>query len=154
MGKSCFIGITKYLLESPMSKQNQTQILSRCEKVWNYYTPISSSLLVYVLHSRYIIKEKAVEISKMPMTESLTCDTFVGFFGDFTPPTLDLIFCHLTCCVVFVFVVLSLFFVGCSTCWIQRHICVNASWLLHYFSFFLSFALMFPVSGSMHALIL
>ncbi|KAG5038179.1 hypothetical protein JHK86_019019 [Glycine max] len=32
----------------------------------------------------------------------------------------------------------------------MKHICVNASWLLHYFSFFLSFALMLHVSGSMH----
>jgi len=37
----------------------------------------------YRNNPRYIIKEKVVENPKMPMTESLTRGTFVGFFGHF-----------------------------------------------------------------------
>ena len=32
-----------------------------------------------IFNPRYIIKEKANKIPKMPMAESLTCGTFVGF---------------------------------------------------------------------------
>jgi len=102
---------------------------------------------------------------------------FCWVFGDFTPPALGLIFCHLTCCVVFVFcwllcvlnpeahlrecflvaplfLFLPLICINASCVWI--HACFNSlttTDLFLLFSLFclvhlLSFFLFFPVFNS------
>ncbi|KAK7317445.1 hypothetical protein RJT34_01691 [Clitoria ternatea] len=34
MGKSCHVDLTRYAVQLPLFKKNQTQILNRCKKVW------------------------------------------------------------------------------------------------------------------------
>lgn len=35
VGKSCHTDMTRYAVKSPLFRKDQTQILNRCEKIWN-----------------------------------------------------------------------------------------------------------------------
>ena len=90
---------------------------------------------------RLMLKEKPNGISKMPMAESLTCGTFVGFLVILPPPTLALVLCHLACCVGFVFfhVALLLCCLGLLSrciCCCAPPLCYVASLFCFFFSFF------------------
>ena len=94
----------------------------------------------FVILLYLMLKEKPNGISKIPMAESLTCGTFAGFFGNFILPTLALVFCHLACCVGFVFCHVALLL--CCLGFLSRCICCCAPplcYIASLFCFFFSF---------------
>ncbi|KAK7364611.1 hypothetical protein VNO80_13348 [Phaseolus coccineus] len=42
MGKTCHNDVTSYAANLPEYKKNKTQILNRCEKIWNYCSSLGS----------------------------------------------------------------------------------------------------------------
>lgn len=42
MGNSCHMDVTNHAVELPMYKKNRTEILNRCEKVWNHCSLVDS----------------------------------------------------------------------------------------------------------------
>jgi len=51
MGKTCHYDVTRYATNLPKYKKNKTQILNRCDKIWNYCSSLGSPPCVSKFHS-------------------------------------------------------------------------------------------------------